>query len=147
MNFNIQELQTLKHYNLPVKVFIFNNRAFGITKAYRDTHFESEYAGVDAQHGVSSPNFVKVAKAYGLKALNIKDHKDLKEKLKLILDADEPIVCDVNMVGFYDYYPKLGWGTLIEDQYPFLPRDEFRKNMIIEPWEGWENPAYPGPIK
>lgn len=147
MNFNIQELQTLKHHRLPVKVFIFDNKAFGITKAYRDTHFESEYAGVDAEHGVSFPDFVKVAEAYGLKALNIKDHQNLKEKLKYVLDADEPIICDINMIGFYDYQPKLGWGAPIEDQYPFLARDEFRKNMIIEPWEGWENPTYPGPIK
>jgi len=147
MNFNIQELQTLKQYKLPVKVFIFDNKAFGITKAYRDTHFESDYAGVDAEHGVSFPDFVKVAEAYGLKALNIRDHKELREKLKYVLDANEPIICNINMKGFYDYQPKLGWGVPIEDQYPFLSRDEFKKNMIIEPWEGWENPSYPGPIK
>ena len=147
MNFNIQELQTVKHYKLPIKVFIFGNQAFGITKAYRDTHFKSEYAGVDADHGVSFPDFVKVAKAYGIKAVNIKDHQDLKRKLKDILDADEPFICYVNMVGFYDYQPKLGWGTPIEDQYPFLPRHEFKENMIIEPVDGWENPVYPGPIK
>jgi len=147
INFNIQELQTIKHNKLPVKIFIFNNRVFGITKAYRDTHFKSEYAGVDAQHGVSCPDFIKVAQAYGIKAISIKNHDELKAKLKDILDASEPIVCDIDMVGFYDYQPKLGWGTPIEDQYPFLARDEFRKNMLIEPWPGWENPAYPGPIK
>ncbi len=147
MNFNIQELQTLKQYKLPVKVFIFNNKAFGITKAYRDTNFNSNYAGVDAEHGVSFPNFVEVAKAYGLQALSIENHNDLKEKLKYVLDAEEPIICNINMVGFYDYQPKLGWGIPIEDQYPFLPRNEFKNNMIIEPWEGWENPVYPGPIK
>lgn len=147
VNFNIQSMQMLKHYGLPVKVFIFGNQAFGITKAYRDTHFESEYAGVDAAHGVSFPDVVKVARAYGLKSLSIKDHKELKRKLKYVLDADEPVVCNINMVGFYDYQPKLGWGTPIEDQYPFLPRDEFRENMIIDPIPGWENPVYPGPIK
>jgi acetolactate synthase-1/2/3 large subunit len=147
MNFNIQELQTLKHYKLPVKVFIFGNQAFGITKAYRDTHFNSEYAGVDASHGVSFPDYVKVAEAYGIKALSIRDHKELNGKIKCILDAQEPVVCNVNMVGFYDYQPKLGWGTPIEDQYPFLPRREFRENMIIDPIKGWENPVYPGPIK
>lgn len=147
INFNIQELQTLKYYRLPVKVFIFNNKAFGITKAYRDTHCNSEYAGVDAKHGLSFPDFIKVAKAYRLRAVSISDNSQLKRKLKAVLEADEPIVCDVNMAGFYDYQPKLGWGVPIEDQYPFLPRDEFRKNMIIQPWPGWENPVYPGPIK
>ncbi len=147
INFNIQEFQTLKHYQFPVKVFIFNNRVFGITKAYRDTHFKSEYAGVDAKHGLSFPDFIKVAKAYKLKAIKIKNHKELKKKLKYVLGLNEPVICDINMIGFYDYQPKLGWGTPIEDQYPFLPRDEFRKNMLIEPWRGWENPMYPGPIK
>jgi acetolactate synthase-1/2/3 large subunit len=147
MNFNIQEIQTLKHYKLPVKVFIFDNRAFGITKAYRDTHFNSEYAGVDARHGISFPDFVKVAQAYNVSGLRINNHNDLRRKVKWILNANEPIICDVNMKGFYDYQPKLGWGTPIEDQYPFLARDEFRKNMIIEPIPGWENPVYPGPIK
>lgn len=144
LNFNIQEFQTLKHYNFPVKVFIFNNQAFGITKAYRDTNFQSNYAGVDARHGVSFPDFKKVADAYGLKSLYIEGHSDLREKIRHVLDADEPMICDVNMAGFYDYNPKLGWNSPIEDQYPFLPRDEFRENMIIEPIPGWENPKYPG---
>jgi len=144
LNFNIQEFQTIKHYNLPVKILIFNNQAFGITKAYRDTNFQSEYAGVDAEHGVSFPDYRRVAEAYGLKTVYINDHSELREKIKYVLEANEPIVCDINMVGFYDYNPKLGWGSPIEDQYPFLPRDEFRKNMIIEPIAGWENPKYPG---
>ena len=50
------------------------------------------------------------------------------------------------MIGFYDYKPRLGWGVPIEDQYPFLPRDEFKSNMIIEPLEGWEDPVYPGKV-
>jgi acetolactate synthase-1/2/3 large subunit len=144
LNFNIQEFQTLRHYNLPVKVLIFNNQAFGITKAYRDTNFQSEYAGVDAEHGMSSPDFRKVAEAYGLKTVYIHDHTELREKIRYVLNAKEPVICDINMVGFYDYNPKLGWSSPIEDQYPFLPRDEFRKNMIIEPLAGWENPKYPG---
>jgi acetolactate synthase-1/2/3 large subunit len=143
LNFNIQEFQTLKHYQLPVKVLIFNNRAFGITKAYRDTNCQSEYAGVDKDHGLSCPDFIKVAKAYGLKAVRISNQKELKRKLKKILAANEPVVCDIEMAGFYEYQPKLGWRQPIEDQYPFLPRDEFRKNMIIEPHPSWENPQYP----
>ena len=144
LNFNIQEFQTIKHYNLPVKVLIFNNQAFGITKAYRDTNFQSNYAGVDAEHGMSSPDFKKVATAYGLKSLYIHDHNELRENIKYVLEVNEPIICDINMAGFYDYNPKLGWNSPIEDQYPFLPRDEFRENMIIEPLAGWENPKYPG---
>jgi len=144
LNFNIQELQTIKHHNLPVKILVFNNQAYGITKAYRDTNFQSEYAGVDAGHGVSFPDFKKVAAAYGIKSVYIKNHDELREKIKYVLKSDEPVLCDINMVGFYNYNPKLGWRNPIEDQYPFIPREEFRENMIIGLYEGWENPVYPG---
>lgn len=144
LNFNIQELQTVRYHNLPIKIFVFNNYSFGITKLYRDTNFQSEYAGVDPEHGVSSPNFRDVAKAYGIKAVHIRDHSELREKIKSVLECKEPVLCDVNMKGFYDYKPRLGWGTPIEDQYPFLSRDEFRENMIIYPVKDWENPVYPG---
>lgn len=144
LNFNIQEFQTLKYYNLPVKVFIFNNQAYGLTKAYRDTNFQSEYAGVDAENGVSSPDFKKVAKAYGLKSVYIHDHSELLEKIRFVLKAKVPIICDINMKGHYEYNPKLGWNSPIEDQYPFLPRNEFLMNMLIDPVAGWEHPKYPG---
>ena len=72
---------------------------------------------------------------------------NLFRDVDIILKSNKPVICDVNMVGFYDYQPRLGWGTPIEDQYPFLPRDEFKKNMIIKPWKGWKNPMYPGPVK
>ena len=147
MNFNIQELQTIWHYNLPIKVFIFNNKAFGITKAYRDTHFNSEYAGVDAKHGISFPNFVKVAEAYKLSALRITNQTNLKQKIENILTSNGPIICDIDMEGFYEYQPKLGWGAPIEMQYPYISKKEFIKNMIIEPIEGWEKVTYPGIIK
>ncbi|MBU1260774.1 MAG: thiamine pyrophosphate-binding protein [Planctomycetes bacterium] len=143
INFNIQELQMLKSYNLPVKVLIFNNRSFGITKLYRDTNFNSEYAGVDGKHGLIFPDLIKISKAYGIKAVKIKNYCDLNNKINYVLDSNEPVVCDVNMAGYYDYQPRLGWRSPIEDQYPFLDRKEFLENMIIEPISGWENPVYP----
>jgi acetolactate synthase-1/2/3 large subunit len=147
LNFNIQELQTLAHHRFPVKVFIFDNRAFGITKLYRDTHFRSEYAGVDAAHGMSFPDFGKVARAYGLKYVRINNHKDLRRKIRSVLEADWPVICDVNMVGFYDYKPRLDWGAPVEMQYPMLSHNEFKENMIIEPVENWKEITYPGVIK
>ena len=146
-NYNIQELQTVKYHNLPVKIMIFNNYAYGITKLYRDTNFQSNYAGVDAEHGMESPDFKKVAQAYGIEACSINDHNDLKDKLEYVLASEKPILCDINMVGFYDYKPRLGWGVPIEEQYPFLPRDEFINNLLVDPIPGWEDPVYPGKIK
>lgn len=147
INFNIQELQTIKHYNLPIKIFIFSNNAYGITKAFRDTNYKSNYAGVDPDHGVEIPNFMAIADAYGLFHKYIHSQNELDLFLDYILKENRPVVTSVNMKGFYDYQPKLGWSSPIEDQYPFLSRDEFRENMIIEPIDGWEDPVYPGKIK
>lgn len=147
LNYNIQELQTIKYHKLPIKIMVFNNYAYGITKAYRDTNLNSNYAGVDKEHGVESPDFKKIAAAYGIKAIAIDNHDELGEKIKEILASNEPILCDINMKGFYDYNPKLGWGVPIEDQYPFLPRKEFLGNLLIDPIPGWEDPVYPGKIK
>jgi acetolactate synthase I/II/III large subunit len=144
MNFNIQELQTIKHHSLPIKIFIFNNYVYGITKAYRETNYNSNYAGVDSDHGISNPNFINIAKAYGIKAISISNDLEVDKIINQVLDFDGPVVCDVNMKNMYDYKPRLGWGVPIEEQYPFLDRKQFIQNMIIEPYEGWEDPVYPG---
>jgi len=146
INFNIQELQTIVNYNLPIKIMIFNNGGYGITKLYRDTHLNSNYAGVDANHGVKLPNLISLAFAYGIEGLKINNQDNLERDIKSALNTRGPILCDINMKDFYDYKPRLGWDSPIEDQYPFLPRDEFKANMIIKPLDGWEDPVYPGRI-
>ena len=61
-----------------------------------------------------------------------------------ILNYNGPVICDINCHEFHSYEPKLiGWNTPIEDMYPYLPRDEFRANMYIDPIGDWENPAMP----
>ncbi len=143
-NFNIQELQTIRYYNLPIKILVFNNGCYGITKLYRDTHFNSNYAGCDSQHGVSSPDLAQIAWAYKIQYRGITNNNYVANRLVEVLDMDYPAIIDINMKGFYDYKPRLGWGVPIEDQFPFLDRKEFKQNMLIPPVDGWENPSYPG---
>ena len=60
------------------------------------------------------------------------------------MEHEGPIVCDVNMHEQYKLEPRIfGWNTPIEDMYPYLPREEFRSNMYIDPVPGWENPVMP----
>lgn len=139
LNFNIQELQTIKTYNLNIKIFIFNNDMYGMTKAFRDTNCNCNYAGCDRDNGVVMPDFFRIADAYRITNYRINEHMYLAQDISYVLSYKKSILCDVNMKGFYDYAPKLNYFGPIEDMYPFLPRDEFRANMIIEPIEGWEN--------
>ena len=142
-NMNIQELQTFYNYNINVKTFIINNHIYGITKAYQKTNFQgrSEACG---PKGYAPPDFVKIVEAYGIKTFSITSNEMIDEIVTKVLEFDGPVVCDVVCDEFHKYEPRIfGWKTPIEDMYPYLPREEFKKNMIVEPLEGWLDPEMP----
>ena len=86
--------------------------------------------------------------AYGIKTVAIHNHAEMDAKIEEVLQLDGPVVCDVDMHEFHTYEPRIfGWKTPIEDMYPYLPREEFRANMVIEPAEGWMNPEYPDVVR
>ncbi len=144
LQLNIHELQVMKHHNLPIKLFIYSNDGYLSIKNTQNNLFAGKHVAVNSKSGVSSPDFVKVAKAYGFKAIRINSHADMKEKIKRVLSQPGPIVCDINSVRELMLTPKLmARRTLdgqfesppLEDMGPFLPRDEFKANMIIPTWE------------
>jgi acetolactate synthase I/II/III large subunit len=146
MNMNIQELQTIKNYNIKIKTIILNNHIYGITKAFQETNFggKSEACGPE---GYSPPDFIKISKAYGIKTMEIKNNSEFNEKIDDILNSDEALVVDVDCHEYHRYEPRIfGWKTPIEDMYPYIDRDEFKANMFIDPIEGWENPIMPKSI-
>jgi len=142
-NMNIQELQTYKNYGVKVKTFIMNNHIYGITKAFQETNFQGR-AEACGPKGYSPPDFVKVAQAYGIRTVTMSNNAEIREKIREVMAYDEAVVCDVNMHEYHTYDPRIfGWNTPIEDMFPYLSREEFRKNMIIEPVGDWEHPVYP----
>lgn len=146
-NMNIQEIQTFLNYNIKVKTFIINNHIYGITKAYQETNFEGRCEACGPV-GYNPPNFINISKAYGVKVVEITSHDDMEEKILEVLKYDGPVICDVNCHEHHEYQPRIfGWKTPIEDMYPYLERDEFKKNMYIDPLESWQNPEYPDVIK
>ena len=143
MNMNIQELQTIKNYNIKIKTIILNNHIYGITKAYQETNFEgkSEACG---PRGYSPPDFIKISKAYGIKTLEVKNNSEFNERIDEILNSDEAVIVDVDCHEYHNYEPRIfGWKTPIEDMYPYIDRQEFSDNMIIEPVQGWDQPIMP----
>jgi len=144
-NMNIQELQTLATYGIKLKTFIMNNHSYGIIKAFQDTNVESRYSASEPGGGYVAPDFVKIAQAYKIKTFAIRRNQELRDTIAKVLAFDGPVVCDVDCGEYYTYEPRVyGWAASIEDMYPYLPRDEFRHNMLIEPVEGWEDPPLPG---
>jgi len=137
---NIQELQTVFHHKLPIKLFVLNNQGYTSIKQTQDSFFEGHRVACSPETGVSFPDFSMVAEAYGIPAKAIKNHDNLKEKLREILNTSGPIVCDVRLLTEYKFMPKLSSEKLpdgkivskpLEDMWPFLDRKEFNENMII----------------
>lgn len=135
LQINIQEFETLIYHKLPIKVFILNNHSYGIIKQFQDAYFNSRYFATTKKTGYGVPDFIKIAKAYGLATESIKSHKELESKIKKILKHKGPIICDVIIPENAKIIPKLEFGKPIEDLSPLLPREEFFKNMIIKPLE------------
>ena len=142
LQMNIQELQTVVHHHLPIKLFVLNNNGYLSIRQTQDTFFEGRHVACDKNSGVSFPDIVKLAKAYGLPAMRIESHDRIKEKIKEIIEIPGPVVCEVCLLPDQKFSPRVASekksdGRIIskplEDMFPFLPREEFNSNMIIEP--------------
>lgn len=137
---NIQELQTIVHHNLPIKIFVLNNKSYLAIKRTQENYFDGRCVGCDPDTGLSFPNLARLGRAYGLKAVRIENHKEMSRKIRQVLDEDGPVLCDINMSPKQTLHPRLSSqvlhdGRIIskppEDMFPFLNREEFFENMII----------------
>jgi acetolactate synthase-1/2/3 large subunit len=136
--FNSQELLTIQHYNLPIKIFIFNNDGYSNIRGTQENFFQGRYVAVDPHSGVATPNFTKLAEAYGFGYCHIKNHDDLDSGIRCALGKDGPVLCEVNISPKQRIFPKASAfkrpdGTFesrpLEDMAPFLPREEIWENM------------------
>ncbi|MBU4313090.1 MAG: thiamine pyrophosphate-binding protein [Candidatus Omnitrophica bacterium] len=143
LQMNIQELQTLVHYNLPIILFVLNNGGYLTIKLMQQNHF-GRYVGSDKNSGLSCPDIIKVAKAYGIRTEKIANHAELHAKIDSVLAEPGPFICEIIMSETQPLIPRVSSvkkpdGTIIskplEDLYPFLDREEFLKNMIVKPTE------------
>ena len=127
---NIQELQTIKQYNLPIKIFIMNNSCYGIIKQFQDAYFDSRYIATDnADYTV--PDFVKIATAYGIKAVEA-NKNNYKEVINLALNEKGSILVNVIIDREQKLTPKLEFGNPLEDMSPYLTDEEIQRNMIVD---------------
>jgi acetolactate synthase-1/2/3 large subunit len=95
LHLNIHELQTMKHYNLPIKLILLNNDGYTSIKISQKTFFNGRYVASEKNSGVSFPNFEKVIKAYDLPYYSIKHNKDTESVLQEFLKQEGPCVCEV----------------------------------------------------
>jgi acetolactate synthase-1/2/3 large subunit len=95
---NIQELQTVVHNKLPIKIIILNNNGLLAISLMQDNLFGGKRFGADPTSGVSSPDFVRVAAAYGIPAYRLATIENVQHDLKNLLLQDGPALIEINMV-------------------------------------------------
>jgi acetolactate synthase-1/2/3 large subunit len=114
---NIQELQTIKRNNLPIKIVIMNNHCLGMIRQFQDSYFESNYAAT--VWGYSEPDFVSIANAYGINASKIETEEQIAEGLrKLWEDPSQAYLLDVSFDIHTNVYPKMLFGSPITKMEP-----------------------------
>jgi acetolactate synthase-1/2/3 large subunit len=127
---NIQELQTVKHYNLPVKIFIMNNNCYGIIKQFQDSYFDSRYIATETKD-YTAPDFVKIATAYGIKAIEA-NKTNYQDVINLALQEKDSILVNVIIDKEQKLTPKLEFGNPLEDMSPYLDDKTIKNNMVID---------------
>jgi acetolactate synthase I/II/III large subunit len=140
MMMNLQELQTMVHHQLPIKLFIFNNDGYLMIKHTQKSLFkDSGFVGTNRASGVSCPDFSKLAAGFGIPAYQIRHWDECDATLAAVQAATGPVICEVFMHPEQLFSPKLGLvarpdGTLVspplEDLSPLLPRDVLDAAMI-----------------
>ena len=137
---NIQELQTIVHYQIPIKIFILNNGCYLTIKHTQERFFEGNLVGSTPESGYSAPNFAKLARAYRISSVTANRQNNLKEIIRGVLDSPGPELCEVMMPHDQELIPvsvldksRGHSGSPIERMYPFLTEEEFLANMIIDP--------------
>lgn len=137
---NIQELQTVVHYQIPVKIFILNNKSYLTIKHTQEMFFDGHLVGSDPGSGYSAPDFSRVANAYNIPSLVADGQKNLDGIIKKALDTPGPVLCEIMMPTDQPLIPlsvldksRNYAGSPVERMYPFLPEEEFLENMTISP--------------
>ena len=107
---NIQELETVKRENLPIKIFILNNRVLGKISETQHFSHEDRFANTAKSGGYSVPEFKKIAQAYGIKAAKLESYEKLVDYSEWIIDKD-PCLFDINLPENSFLTPKIKWET------------------------------------
>ena len=139
LQMNIQELATVLHHKIPIKIFIYNNGGYLTIKQTQQLGFESRIMGSDYESGLSFPNYKLISKSHSIKYFKISDTKKIKNSVLKILKINEPVICELILDSEQEQMPKAinrrtsdgkSIPTTFEDMYPFLQKNELKSNML-----------------
>jgi acetolactate synthase-1/2/3 large subunit len=140
MMLNLQELQTIVHHQLPIKIFVFNNDGYLMIKHTQNALFKAGFVGTNKASGVSCPAFSKLGAAFDLPTFQINHWEECDAVLEAVQLAEGPLICEVFMHPEQLFSPKLSLvvkedGSLVspplEDLSPLLPREQIERAMLV----------------
>jgi acetolactate synthase-1/2/3 large subunit len=134
---NLQELQTVAHHRLPIKIFVLNNGGYLSIRSTQKNFFNL-LVGEGPESGVTFPDFVRVGASFGLPAIRL-ENPDFEKPLMRFLAEPGPGLAEVMLDAEQAFEPKLSSRQLpdgrmvtanLEDMAPFLDRDELKTNLL-----------------
>jgi len=138
LQMTIQEMATIMHHQLPIKLFVFNNGGYTTLKQTYEFGFEGRLMGVNQESGISFPDFYRIAEAYDFGYLLLEDHDYIREYINIVLKQNGPILCELMVDPDQRQLPMAVNRrnedgsfnpTSIEDAWPFLDPKEVKENL------------------
>ena len=133
LQMNIQELQTIVTYNLPVKIFVLENEGYLAIKTTQNSFFNGEFTGSDPSSGVICPDLKKIADAYGIPYKSISENgENLEKVIKETLHTEGACICEVHMHPQQTLFPKSAsfmdkdgkmTSAPLDKMAPFMPKE------------------------
>lgn len=129
---NVQEMATVKFHRLPIKMFLINNAGYAMVQQTQEQWLDGKYFATGEDGGLGFPDFDMLARSCDFGITGISENNQIDEQLSLTLNTDGPMFCNVRISPKHRVMPQSRFGRPIEDAEPFLPREEFLSNMIVD---------------
>ena len=145
---NLQELQTIIHHKMPLKIFVVNNGGYHSIRQTQNSFFGKPLVGIGVDSGMdgegtdlSFPSLEKLASAYGYPYVSIHSNKELSEGIEKTLSQDGPVLCEVFVSLTQQFLPKSSakrdkdgnlFSPPLQDMDPFLPEEEMEMLMLLK---------------
>lgn len=137
---NLQELQTVVHHNMDMKIIWLNNDGYHSIRQTQSNLFNGDYVGINLKSGISFPNADRIADAYGFAFVRVDNNDNIEKELEKALSMKGPVIIEVVLDSEQFFEPKLSSkvlpdGTIIspplQDMYPFLDKGEYNDIMLV----------------
>ena len=136
---NLQELQTIVHYNLPVNVVVFSNDGYAAIRQTCKTFFNGKYIGCSSDSGISFPSLEKIAKTFGFKDFCCHSNEEVEKSLCRLFESEERILWEVMQKLDNPVIPKVMSrldengnmkSPVLHDMFPFMEEKDIADLML-----------------